>query len=62
MADYNTGPMPGTDLRYEDFEAFLASFALTFEAGPRATSVRCLAIVRTDLPSPLQSLVSKPEP
>ena len=26
---YNTGPMPGTDLRYEDFEGFLASFVLT---------------------------------
>ncbi|MGQ9575535.1 MAG: hypothetical protein ACUVUC_09465 [Thermoguttaceae bacterium] len=29
MAKYNTGPMPGTDLRYEDFEGFLASYALT---------------------------------
>jgi hypothetical protein len=29
MAAYNTGLMPGTDLRYEDFEGFLASYALT---------------------------------
>jgi len=29
MAAYHCGPMPGTDLRYEDFEGFLASFALT---------------------------------
>ncbi len=29
MTKYNTGPMPGTDLRYEDFEGFLASYALT---------------------------------
>jgi hypothetical protein len=33
MKAYNTGLMPGTDLRYEDFEGFLASFAL---------SLRCL--------------------
>jgi hypothetical protein len=37
MADYNTGPMPGTDLRYEDFEAFLASFALTFACLEKST-------------------------
>jgi len=37
MADYNTGAMPGTDLRYEDFEAFLASFALTFACLERST-------------------------
>ncbi|MGO8745974.1 MAG: hypothetical protein ACLQNE_08285 [Thermoguttaceae bacterium] len=30
MAEYNSGPMPGTDLKYEDFEAFLAGFAATF--------------------------------
>ena len=30
MAEYRTGRMPGTDLKYQDFEAFLASFALTF--------------------------------
>jgi hypothetical protein len=29
MQAYNTGQMPGTDLRYEDFEGFLASYALT---------------------------------
>ncbi len=29
MAEYNSGPMPGTDLTYEDFEGFLASFHLT---------------------------------
>ncbi len=29
MTAYNTGLMPGTDLRYEDFEGFLASYALT---------------------------------
>jgi len=29
MPAYNTGPMPGTNLRYEEFEAFLASFVLT---------------------------------
>ena len=39
MADYNTGPMPGTDLRYEDFEAFLASFALTFACLEKSTRV-----------------------
>jgi hypothetical protein len=33
MTAYNSGLMPGTDLRYEDFEGFLASFAL---------SLRCL--------------------
>jgi hypothetical protein len=35
--EYNTGPMPGTDLRYEDFEAFLASFALTFACLEKST-------------------------
>jgi hypothetical protein len=29
MAAHNTGLMPGTDLRYEEFEGFLASYALT---------------------------------
>lgn len=29
MSQYNSGPMPGTDLRYEDFEGFLASYALS---------------------------------
>lgn len=32
MAAYNTGLMPGTDLRYEDFEGFLASYALTLRS------------------------------
>ncbi len=31
MTEYRTGPMPGTDLQYEDFEAFLASYALTLD-------------------------------
>ena len=36
-ADYNSGTMPGTDLRYEDFEAFLASFAVTFACLEKST-------------------------
>jgi hypothetical protein len=36
-SEYNSGPMPGTDLRYEDFEVFLASFALTFACLEKST-------------------------